>query len=541
MRRRGKGFARPAVAGCAAAALACLLSLEPASRAAGAQEPSAPCPDASCAGSRARALMDAGEAPGAVEALKRDLLSFPDDPGLRRLLGIAYLKAGNGLWALRTLEALVADRPEDCEARAWLARAHLERASLEGLAAALDAPECRDAGPVSTRLDLLRAQSAGLRGGDAPAALASARRRAAAWPEDRAAMPSLARRAAPDALADLSWRLEVAGGWTSNAWMASVTEDPAIAGRDGGSPFAGVDLLLRATPFTGAVVRPLLEAQARGILFTGGDVRGQSWLDLSGRAGLVFRDALPRITLAYRPDALLLGRGDRYDPGPLWYLVAHRGEFEVEARPWMSVFGGAGRRAFRESARSRVEADLGLAGRAAAGRWITLMWAVSGRAYRAGRPAWNLWGGTALLGLHLRLPRGFSARATGSAGLDTYPDSGGDPNGGIFGTGGDRLDVFGRASLVAFSPAWSGVRVGLAYEFAGRQSNAAPYGYTDHRVGLRLSWSGEAMLVRPAATGPAPRPAWGWGTGDSGGAADERVQDLLRQDEQSQRSSSCVQ
>lgn len=541
-RRGGTVSARPAsTVGRVATTLAGLFILSTAAGPARAEGAPAPCPDAGCVAARGTDLLDAGRAPEALALLKESLAEWPADPTLRRLLGIAYLKAGNGTWALRTLESLVADHPGDCEARAWLARAHLQRASLEGFEAALDAPACREAGPVAFRLDLLRILAEGARGREAGAALDAARRRPVAWPGDRAALSALARRAAPDALPDLSWRIELGGGWTSNAWMASVTEDPTIAGRDGRSPFAFADVQLRATPFTGAVVRPLLEVQARGILFTDGDVRGQSWLDLSGRAGLVFRDALPRVTLAYRPDALLLVRGDRYDPGPLWYLVAHRGEAEVEVRPWMTVFGGAGRRSFREAARSRVEGDMGLAGRAGAGRWITLMWAASGRSFRASRPAWNLWGGSALLGLHARLPKGFSARLTGSLGVDAYPDSGGDPGGGAFGTTDDRLDVFGRAALAAWSPSWSGVRVGLSYEFAGRHSTAALYGYTDHRVSLRLSWSGEAFLVRPRPAGPDPRPAWNWDTGGTGGGADDRVQDLLRQDEQSQRSSSCVQ
>ncbi len=500
-----------------------------------------PCPDAACATTRAADLLDAGQAAEALAYLKATRQAWHEDTGLRRLLGIAYLRVGNGIWALRTLEAVVVDHPDDCESRAWLARAHLERASLPGLDAALDAPACSMRGPAATRMDLLRTLAEGTRGGDAGAALDAARRRLVAWPEDRDAFAPVAHRAAPDALPDLAWRVEVSGGWTSNAWMASATEDPAIAGRDGRSPFVATDLLLRTTPFTGAIVRPLVEAQVRGILFTDGDVRNQSWLDLSGRAGLVFRDALPRVTVAYRPDALLLGRGDRYDPAPVWYLVAHRGEVEVEVRPWMTVFAGAGRRGFREEARSRVEADLGMAGRAGTGRWITVMWAASGRSFHAVRPAWNLWGGSALLGIHARLPKGFSARVTASGGLDAYPDSGGDPGGGVFGTSRDRRDLFGRVAAAVWSPALSGVRVGLSYEFAGRDSTAPLFGYTDHRVALRLAWSGEALLIRPAATTTNPRPAWGWGADGATGAADDRVQDLLRQDEQSQRSSSCVQ
>ena len=167
--------------------LACALGLALAPRSAPAQESPSPCMDPSCSGEKALGLLEAGHAAGAVDALKESLKTWPGDPGLRRLLGIAYLKAGNGIWALRTLESLVAERPDDCEVRAWLARAHLERASLEGLDAALDAPGCGDAGPVSTRLDLVRAQSEALRQRSALDALRSARQRPSAWPEDRPA------------------------------------------------------------------------------------------------------------------------------------------------------------------------------------------------------------------------------------------------------------------------------------------------------------------------------------------------------------------
>ncbi len=239
--------------------------------------------------------------------------------------------------------------------------------------------------------------------------------------------------------------------------------------------------------------------------------------------------------LAWRPEWLVLRQGDRYDEGPVLYFAAHRTEAEVT--PWLVAFAGGGRRTFRETARSRREADFGAGGRMALGPRATLLWAATGRIWRANAEAWNLWGASALLAVQGRLPLGFLARAGMSVAFDAYPDSSGYLQWGS--PENDRRDLLLKPGLAAWSPSWSGVRVGVQYEFSWRDSTLRAYDFLDHRVTVRLAWSGDAGVLTPqAAEGHPITPPLGGATGEEGM---DRIQDLFRQDEQVQRSSSCVQ
>lgn len=496
------------------------------------------CRESSCFLEEGRSLLSRGEAARAVEVLKAGVAALPGDGDLQIALGAAYLAAGNAFWAIRTLSQRLAAAPGDCAARAWLAWAYLGQAGLDQAWDAAADPGCT--GPDAGRLALVRAIIAGARGdrNAAADALREARSARTVWPRDRAALTAVTRQALPDGLPELSWRLEVAGGYTSNALLGSPTDPASGVALDGRSVIGQADLWLRFAPWVHAWVRPLVEVQAKGTGFLADEVRGLSWMDVSGRLGISFGKVLPRALLAWRPDWLLLAQGDRYDSGPVLYFTAHRGEVEVEVAPWLVVFAGGGRRTFREAARTRWEADLGLGGRTALARPVMLIWAATGRTYRARQAAWNLWGGSALLAVQGRLPRGFLAKAGLSVAVDDYPDSRGyDPWGAPDRA---RIDVLLKPGISAWSPSWSGVRVGVQYDFSWRDSTLRAYDFSDHRVTVRLAWSGDREVMGPRADGGRSVADLPWGTGGDGSGLD-RVQDLLRQDEQVQRSSSCVQ
>lgn len=500
----------------------------------GAQAPT--CTDARCAADGVRALLAEGEARAAINLAKQYVKAFPDDPALPTLLGAAYLAADNTMWAIRTLSARVAAAPDDCEARTWLARAYLTTGMPEQAAEALDAG-CPADSPVAVRRAMLLAVA---EPDDAPRRLLDARHLGTAWDNEREALPGLTRRLDPDALPDLVWRVEGTGGWSSNPRMGSPTDAVGV-GKDGGSAMAGLDLWIRAAPELGAVVRPVAEAQARLFWLFADDVENLSYLQLAGRLGVQFRALMPRVTLSYRPDWLLLPMGFRNETGPVSYAVGHRGEIEIETGRWATVFVGAGRRIFRELPRTRTEVDVGVGGRVPLGSVGNLVWAGAGRAYRARHPAYNLWGGSLALSAQFRIPKGFLARLAAAFSIDAYPDSAGRPDNDMFGSTKDRRDLFFKVGASFFSPDLRGVRVGVGYDFSDRESTASRYTFDDHRVLVRLVWSGDATLTGPsqATIGPAAPMPW-----DAGGGArglEERVQDLLRQDEQVQRSSSCVQ
>lgn len=495
-----------------------------------------PCTDPVCAATTVRRLLAEGQARAAIEAAKRLVGAFPEDPVLPTLLGAAYLAADNTMWAIRILSARVAAAPDDCEARTWLARAYLVTGMPEQAIEALDA-DCPADSPVVVRRAMLRSVA---RPGDAPRQLLEARRQRSAWAEERAALPGLTRRLDPDAMPDLVWRLEGTGGWSSNPRMGSPT-DAAGTGRDGGSAMAGLDLWVRAAPELGAVARPVVEAQARLFWLFADDVKNLSYLQLSGRLGVQFRALLPRVTLSYRPDWLLLPMGFRNETGPVSYAMGHRGEVEIETGRWVTVFLGAGRRIFREMPRTRTEIDVGVGGRVPLGNVGNLVWAGAGRSYRGRHSAYNLWGGGLALSAQLRIPKGFLARLGAAFSIDAYPDSAGTPDSDLFGSPRDRRDLFFKVGASFFSPDLRGVRLGLGYDFSDRESTASRYAFDDHRVLVRLVWSGDATLTGPATAVVGPAAPMPWDAADGARGLEERVQDLLRQDEQVQRSSSCVQ
>ncbi len=494
------------------------------------------CTNARCAADEIRTLLVEGQARAAIDLAKQHAKAFPDDPALPILLGAAYLAADNTMWAIRTLSARVAATPDDCEARTWLARAYLTTGMPDQAREALDA-DCPAEAPVAVRRAMLLAVADPA---NAPQRLLDARRNKAAWEDERGALPGLTRRLSPDVVPDLLWRLEGTGGWSSNPRMGSPTDAVGVA-NGGGSATAGLDLWVRVAPELGAVARPVAEAQARLSWLFANDVENLSYLQLSGLLGVQFRALTPRVTLAYRPDWLMLPMGFRNETGPVSYAVGHRGEVEIETGPWATVFLGAGRRIFRELPRTRTEVDISVGGRVPLGSVGNLVWAGAGRAYRARHPAYNLWGGSLALSAQFRIPKGFLARLGASFSVDAYPDSAGKPDNDIFGSTKARRDLFFKVGPSFFSPDLRGVRIGVGYDFSNRESTASRYTFDDHRVLVRLVWSGDATLTGPAtaAVGPAATMAWEAAGGSRG--LEERVQDLLRQDEQVQRSSSCVQ
>ncbi len=494
------------------------------------------CPGDAIASARALA------ANGDVGGLKDLVARCPEDAGLKTLLGLAYAHAANPFWAVRTLQARLDEDPGDCTARAWLAWVHLQQAALNEARDALggDLAACGEAD--RTRLLALRALVADAEGrrGDAARDIEEAWHGREAWRTDAHALPALTRRLFPDHVADVAWRVETAGGYTSNALLGSPTDPASGSVKEGGSGLGSLDAWVRFAPAVARGWRPSLEVQGRGVGFAATEVRGFSYLDLSARLGVMVGRTLPRVLVGYRPDFLLLGQGDRYEAGPVWYFGAHRGEVEVEVAPWLLAFAGAGKRVFRETARTRIEADGGLGGRVSVHPRVALLWAMSGRLYRSRDPAWNLYGASGLAGAHVGIGAGFSARAGLTVAADFYPDSSGY---GPFGAPArDRRDVLLKPGLVAWSPPWHGLRVGVGYDFSWRGSTVSRYAFSDHRVTVRFLWAGgdDFLGPREAAQEPLADLPWGAGEGEGAGVF-ERVQDLLRQDEAVQRSSSCVQ
>jgi hypothetical protein len=484
---------------------------------------------------RARTLLSDNQPGQAISLLKQEIERWPRDQSLRLLLARAYLADGNDFWALRTLSAAAEVFPGDCNVGLWRAWIEIRQDELES-ARELLATACAAWAPDRARRALLLAildQRAGLQ----PAArtdLDQAQAEGFAYPEDRAAMFRLRRTVDPGFLPPLSGRFDLAAGFTGNA-LAGSPVDPSTQASGTSSPMLAASASMRLVSPRRSWARPALEVEARGLGFSAPVGRDLSYLMLDARPQVVLGDAGRRAILAYRYEALLLAGGDRYGQGPLWFFDAHRGEWELELLRALTFFGGAGRRGFREQGRTRFELDGGLGTGVPVGSHLHIVAALAGRYHDARNDAWDLYGASLLGSAEVRLPHRGTLRAGMLASVDRYPHSAGYFDAAVPTS---RRDLLLKVSASVFAPPFAdGVKLGVTYEFATRDSTAMPYDYVDHRVLAKAIWTFALDPWLPRATTPAGHVALDYGLGDA--EVGERVQDLLRQDEAAQRSSSC--
>lgn len=511
-----------------------LLAAAPTKALAAACDPAA---DVECALGEARALRHRGQTRDAIALLKPAAARHTDSVELSLLLAQMYLDENNPTWASRTLGAYLAAHPTDCQASAWLAWLEMRQGLMAEARDALEQARCEAGTPSATRRDLLLAMVVKHLDDAALAAdhLSSARRASVAYTEDRRAIADLASQE-PGFVVPLTGRFELGTGWASNA-LAGSPVDPATSSGDLSSMAGQLSAWLRFVVPTGMGLKPSLEVEGRSLGYSSGPGQDFSYLTLGARPGLlVGRRA--NLLLAYHFEGTLLAGGDRYDGGPNWFYDAHRAETEVGLFRSLSAFAGAGRRTFRESGRSRFEIDGGLGGGTTLGDGSTqVLSALLLRWHDADKAPYDLWGGSLLLSAERRLPRLWSVRLGSVVSLDDYARSEGYFD--ALAPTASRRDLLLRASATGFTPPLaSGLRVGLSYEYAQRFSTAAPYDYRDHRILVKLLWTFTHDPWLPRAVSPKHHLPLDYGFARP--EFSDRIQDLLRQDEAAQRSSSCV-
>ena len=472
----------------------------------------------------------------AVELLKAVVEAGANDREVRLLLAIAYWRSENRFWAIRTLNGLVSDDPRDCESNLWLGWIYLQTVALGEAKAALAAAACDDDPPRLTRKIIMQALVAlGQEEADEARRLV---RRAVHQPErfeqDEAVLSSLAAYHLGHR-PEVQWRVELSGGYTSNALMGS-PDDPALSAKEQGSSFVATDLWLGLDLLPEAWAQIVAEGQMRAQLYGGGDAWPNSFLLFTGRLGLRKTWSSVALTLAYRPESVLFNRDDIYGEAPLWLYSGHRAEAEVEFGRVLTLFGGYGHRTFRQEVRSRSELDLGVATQLPWGP-LTFLGALSGRLWLASGEAYDMRGLNAVLDVSYALPHQMRLRAGFGLGAEWYPNSQG-----WFDFDGDegRNELALRGSLAFYSPPWHEGRLMLQYRYSDRWSTLPTYAFDEHRLVLAAQWRGDASLTRPEQVVAARHEHLAWPM-QSGGHLDERIQDVLRQDEELQRSSSCVQ
>ena len=504
-----------------------------------AAEPPAPTsPEAAL--KQAESLQSEGKLDEAIDVLKDGMKAFPDHERLRHALSLAYLQDDNEFWALKVLRDYEQEHPPACNTRAFQAWIHIHQANFDLADEILSMPGCDTPPYVLARQLLLRAHMNAQQGqhGEAEKLAREARELGRYYEEDKALLDAMTARYEPGRLPLASWRADLALGWTSNG-LAGSPVDPADMGSDTGSSLTQLDLRFRAVVPASRTVRPVIEGQFRMLDLASDTVSALSYRQPTFRPGILIGDTTPRLLLTYGFDAVQISGSDRYDDGPLWYSEAHRFDYEIEATDNLFAFGGGGHRWYRESGRTRWEAEQGLALGLPLTDGLRLMTGASARWHRAENDAYDAYGGTLIGQLIQRLPEGLEARLNVSASYDDYPRS----HGYFGGSEGDkRTDGQIRLKPSLWSPSWSGLRIGLDYEYSQRNSTAANYEYTDHRVLLHGVWVMDSDrfgsdLIPVEGREPLPHNVSASGEVSS----DEmRIRDLMRQDEAVKRGSSCL-
>ncbi len=498
--------------------------------------PSPPC-DAACERKAAEELLGRGEVRAAVERLRRAVGLHPDDPLLPLLLARGYLLDGNLFWAERALRATLERRPDDATARDWLACVHLREGdpdlAREDLGSAAPSPE----GPERSRRALLRAFRATVLSDPAAARteLAGLGRAAPVFPEDRTAWEALARQSDPWWIEPVSGELELGAGYTTNA-LAGAPTDPGASGT--GSWLGDVTVRTRLAPPLLASFRPFLDVEGVGHGLEEEAYRELSSLQGSLRAGGLVSLGRYRALLAYRAEELHLRQT------PSLYSVARRGELEVESRSGWLLFGGGGHRTYRDPRRSRREWDVGLGGPVRLAPRTPAVVGATVRGAAAASPAYDLLGVSLATALRIGLPGGFTARLAVTAALDDYPHSGGRDGLLAFGTTERRRDLLGKVALGLWLPPWRALRIALEGQLARRDSTAdqmpgSDYDYTEARARLLVRFTFGADPWAPHVVRPAGHVPLEWGLAPGTPGESERIIDLLRQDEELRRGSSC--
>ena len=489
---------------------------------------------------RARELQAAGEGETARDLLREAAEAHPDSELLALARAESYLAEDNDFWAIKVLVEFAENHPPACQARMFKARIEIDQAALDQADATLAEPGCEEPEEIRARALVLRAVIAQAREDDEAARtqIGEAQQTGRRYEEDAALLDALSAAYGITPEPAFDWKLDLSVGWTSNGLAGSPVDRVSQEGASG-SALATVNARLGWHAPSVGILHPLAEARWRETELFAESARGLSTREPGLRLGATLGNEAPRLTVTYGYEVVQVQEGDRYEPGPLLYSEGHRGEYELEASDTWFAFGGGGHRRFREAGRTRWEFEQGLAAAFAPSDSTRLMVGASARFYDAQNDAYDVVGATGLAHLSVAFPHGFELRESVSLSGDAYTDSWG------FFPGApqeERQDVLFRTSAALWSPSTAGLKGGLEYGYTSRASTATPYSYHDHRLLLRMSWnydSEQLGVSRISADGRVPL-RHGLDPNADQPRSDERVRELMRQDEDVRRGSSCL-
>lgn len=488
--------------------------------------------------SKAKALQDQGKLDESLQLLKRAQAASPTSEQLVLALAGAYTKKQNHSWALRALSRYLEETEQSCPVRFALAWLHLQQARKDQARQLLDQSGCTSPPEIVARRKIYTAYLEMLdeRRARANELIDEARSSPALFEEDQALLEHVANTTQPGRVAWATGLVDFSNGWTSHGLAGSPVDQ--VARKSSGTAISVLDARLRVMALNTGKIRPLVEGQFRAQQLWSNETSDLSFRTGTARAGLLLGSEAPRLVAAVAFDGTQTQGGDRYSDGPLWFSEARRAEVELELPGAVFIVSGVGQRSFREIGRTRDEVDGTIGWAAQRPDRLRFLGGLSARYHNARNAAFDLAGFTAVSQVRVTLPRDFEAGTTLSVSLDNYYRSEG-----YFVTDAlsTRRDAQWRAIAALYTPPLIGLlRLAARYELSIRRSSATAYEYTDHRVLAALEWRIDSDQLGRNLIAPHGRTSADYGNlGGAAGATSTQLRDLMRQEENQRRNSTC--
>jgi hypothetical protein len=489
---------------------------------------------------KAQWLEERGQSEQAQELLRRAAQGQPKSELIAMARAEAYLFVNNPFWALKVLGEFIVENPPACAARALAARVHVREANLEPAEQVLDAAECERVEASKLRILLLRTEIAELRQDRrlAKGLVLRARESTTRYAEDDRRLGRLVAKydAANEPM--LGFQIDLGAGWASHG-TGTLPLDLPTPKKAAGSAFLGADLRVRLVPANWASWRPVAETELHLAQYLEAPASDLSFRQPLVRLGAEVGRGPRRVFFAYAADAINIDGGSQYSYGSFAYSQAHRLEYRILLDHSLRAYGSFGRRWFWQSDRTRLESEHGLSKAFAVSELVTLLTGIDGRVYKANDSAYDQVGATLRAGLNVAMPKGFELHESVSVSWDVFPRSAGyfDPK-----TLDYRRDTVVRLGVGLLLPETLGLRLGVAYGYANRDSSANPYDFSDHRGMLSATWQSDTDRLQVRRIPKSGRVVMPYPDDEPKGesrTATEVIQ-VIQKDETERRNTSCL-